>query len=162
MPEANPSPALLALADKAAQRRHAGLLYAGEVTPQEAYAFAQQEGGLIVDVRTVPEWQFVGVPDLSATRAKLATICWKLYPDFTTNTRFADQLATVPGTSKHTPIFFLCLSGGRSLDAAAAMTAQGYQYCFNVTDGFEGEPDASGHRGTGGGWKAQQLPWKQG
>jgi hypothetical protein len=42
------------------------------------------------------------------------------------------------------------------------MTQAGYSYCFNVTDGFEGEPDASRHRGTAAGWKASNLPWMQG
>lgn len=163
MPLNDPAPpALQALAAKAAQRRQAGLLYAGEVSVEEAYAFLQAEGGLLVDVRTVPEWQFVGVPDLSATKGRLASICWKLYPDFSTNPRFADQLATVPGVQARSPLFFLCRSGGRSLDAAIAMTAQGYTHCFSVTDGFEGEPDASGKRGMSGGWKAKNLPWKQG
>ena len=32
--------------------------------------------------------------------------------------------------------------GGRSTDAAIAMTALGYKNCYNVEGGFEGEPDA--------------------
>ena len=156
------SAAVRALAEQAAGRKLGGLAYGGEVAPEEAYAFLQAEGGILVDVRTVPEWQFVGVADLGATKGRMATICWKLYPDFSTNGRFAEQLAATPGVTKETPIFFLCRSGGRSLDAAAAMSAQGYTHCFNVSDGFEGEPDMSGHRGTGGGWKAKGLPWKQG
>ncbi len=137
-----------------------GLNYAGEVSPEEAFGFVKDNAAVVVDVRTVPEWQFVGVPELKGTQGKLAMICWKMYPDFSTNTRFAEELAAVAG--KDTPLLFLCRSGGRSLDAAVAMTALGYRYCFNVSDGFEGDPDASAHRGATRGWKAKQLPWKQG
>jgi hypothetical protein len=38
----------------------------------------------------------------------------------------------------------------------------GYTSCYNILEGFEGEKDASGHRGTKGGWKAAGLPWIQG
>ena len=34
--------------------------------------------------------------------------------------------------------------------------------CYNILEGFEGEKDATGHRGTRGGWKAAGLPWIQG
>lgn len=154
--------ALSALAEKARGQRQGGLNYAGEVTADETYAYVKAHGGVVVDVRTLPEWQFVGVPDLSDTKAELLTLCWKLYPDFSTNPRFAEQLADAPGVSADAPLFFICRTGGRSLDAAVAMTARGYGFCFNVTDGFEGEPDASGHRGVRSGWKALNLPWKQG
>ena len=45
--------------------------------------------------------------------------------------------------------------------SAAALTAAGYENCFNVLDGFEGPLDESGHRGSRGGWKAEGLPWVQ-
>jgi rhodanese-related sulfurtransferase len=138
------------------------LRYAGDVTPQDAYSFLESHHAILVDVRTIPEWQFTGVPDISGTKGKLATISWKHYPDFARNVNFANDLATVPGISKETPLLFICRSGGRSADAAIAMTAAGYRYCFNIEDGFEGEPDAQGHRGAAKGWKAKKLPWKQG
>lgn len=150
------------LLQQAAAGRAQGLAYAGEVTPTEVYRYIQAEPALVVDVRTLPEWQFTGLPALEGTKGQLATISWKLYPDFTTNPRFAEQLSQSCGGAREVPIFFLCRSGGRSLDAAVAMSAQGYNYCFNVTGGFEGDPDATGHRGTKNGWKAEHLPWKQG
>jgi len=142
--------------------RAGGLNYAGEVSPEDAYTVLQALDGVLVDVRTVPEWQFIGVPDTTGTKGKLATISWKNYPDFSQNTKFADQIAALPGVSKDTPLLFICRSGGRSLDAAVAMTAAGYSKCFNVSGGFEGDPDSDGHRGTTQGWKAKNLPWKQG
>lgn len=137
------------------------LAYAGEVTPRDAWDYLAAHGGLLVDVRTLPEWQFTGTPDINGTPANIATISWKIYPQFQTNPQFAGQLAEA-GATPEMPLFFLCRSGGRSLDAAVAMTAAGYRYCFNITGGFEGEPDARGHRGTATGWKAAQLPWIQG
>ena len=45
--------------------------------------------------------------------------------------------------------------------AAEAMTAAGFQECYNVAGGFEGDPDDQGHRGTVNGWKVDGLPWRQ-
>ena len=42
-----------------------------------------------------------------------------------------------------------------------ALTAAGYGQAYNVFDGFEGPPDASGQRGKVDGWKAAGLPWAQ-
>ena len=33
--------------------------------------------------------------------------------------------------------------------------------CFNVSEGFEGDKDASSHRARRGGWKFASLPWIQ-
>ena len=153
---------LESLLAKASANLLGGLDYAGEVSPEDAFEFVKAHPAVVVDVRTLPEWQFVGVPELRGTQGTLATISWKLYPDFSSNVRFADELAALPGMGKDTPLLFLCRSGGRSLDAAVAMTALGYRYCFNISDGFEGDPDASAHRGVAKGWKAKHLPWKQG
>lgn len=154
------TPDLDLLLAKASANVLGGLDYAGDVSPREAFEFLQGNDGVMVDVRTLPEWQFVGMPDLRGTKGQLATISWKMYPDFSANPRFAEELAKVAG--KDTPLLFICRSGGRSLDAAVAATTLGYRYCFNVSDGFEGEPDANAHRGLSRGWKATQLPWKQG
>jgi rhodanese-related sulfurtransferase len=153
--------ALEALRNAAAPRAQVPGAYAGEVTVQEAWDFVQEDmDALIVDVRTQPEWQFVGTPDLGAARERLLMISWKLYPTFASNPGFTDQL-TAQGATADTPLLFLCRSGGRSLDAAIAMTQAGFRHCFNVIDGFEGEPDETRHRGTRGGWKASGLPWGQ-
>lgn len=141
---------------------HKGLNYCGDIAPEDAFEFVASNPAIVVDVRTLPEWQFVGVPDLAGTCGKLATVSWKNYPDFSPNTQFAYELGTVAGIGKDTPLLFICRSGGRSLDAALAMSAAGYRYCFNIEGGFEGEPDGQGHRGAAQGWKAKHLPWKQG
>ncbi len=162
---ANPidsSSPLAELVARAESRKPQHLAYSGEVTPDEAFYFLQSNDGVLVDVRTLPEWQFTGLPDLSTARGRLLTISWKTYPQFMLNPVFADTIAAEDSIQKDTPLFFLCRSGGRSLDAAIAMTQLGYRYCFNIIGGFEGEPDAEGHRGTSQGWKTTKLPWKQG
>jgi len=50
----------------------------------------------------------------------------------------------------------------RSIGAAAAAAAAGYNNCYNVLEGFEGDKDANGHRGNIGGWRKAGLPWIQG
>jgi len=48
----------------AGRAKSMALSYAGAVTPREAYRLREQGEAVIVDVRTPPEWQFVGhVPD---------------------------------------------------------------------------------------------------
>ena len=63
------------------------------------------------------------------------------------------------------------LLGGVDLgDAAAVQTAfaqvaQRWQHIdglVNVAGGFEGDIDGEGHRGHVNGWKAANLPWRQG
>jgi rhodanese-related sulfurtransferase len=77
------------------------------------------------------------------------------------NQKFLEALAQA--NLHHTdPIYFICRSGTRSMAAAQAAKAAGYKHVFNIKDGFEGPPDARGHRGGVAGWKADGLPWKQG
>ena len=139
-----------------------GLAYSGDVAPAEAFRVLSQEGGVLVDVRSLPEWQFTGTPDLAGTPASLLTVSWKTYPNFTVNPDFAAQLETALGGRKDVPLFFMCKTGGRSLDAAVAMTQLGYARCYNIAGGFEGDQNEQGQRSRKNGWKASNLPWKQG
>jgi rhodanese-related sulfurtransferase len=143
-----------------AGERHA-LGYAGEVSPRQAWdALASQPDAILVDVRTPAEWVFSGLPSLASLHKKTLPISWKLYPSYAVNPQFAAALEAVC-PNKDAPVYFLCRTGGRSLDAAIAMTAQGYRRCYNVTDGFDGPLDGTRHRGTVAGWKASNLPWEQ-
>ena len=135
--------------------------YAGDVSPEQCYAHLKHfDDSTLIDVRTQAEWQFVGVPDLRSIEHELELVSWKHYPAMNNNEQFAQQLeASAP--DKDAPLFFLCRSGGRSLDAAICATELGYKHCFNVAGGFEGEPDGTAKRGTRSGWKAASLPWYQ-
>jgi rhodanese-related sulfurtransferase len=135
--------------------------YAGDVSPDEAWRLLKSDpAAVLVDVRTDAEWSYVGGPDLAPLHKDSIRLQWKMFPAMAVNPAFPDQVAqAVPG--RDAPVLFLCRSGQRSRDAAIALTQRGYTRCYNITDGFEGPPDASGHRGTVAGWKVAGLPWKQ-
>lgn len=139
--------------------------YAGDVTPEQAWELLEQDPqAQLVDVRTVAEWTFVGAPELSGLGREVHMVEWQRFPDMSANPDFvrivAERLRS-SGAEADTPILFLCRSGARSRAAAMAMTAAGFHRAFNVATGFEGDKDLSGHRGTVGGWKAANLPWRQ-
>jgi rhodanese-related sulfurtransferase len=131
------------------------LPYAGALTPAEAHQLMEHHAkAKLVDVRTRAEWDYVGrVPN--AVEVELLT-----YPGSVPNDAFIDELQhKVP---KDALVMFLCRSGGRSHNAAAIATEEGYATCYNVLEGFEGDRDANGQRNKIGGWRAAGLPWVQG
>jgi rhodanese-related sulfurtransferase len=135
--------------------------YAGDVTPQDAYAAVTgPEHGILVDVRTRAEWTYVGLPVLPADSAPLVLVEWQTYPAGTVNEEFVEQLRA-SGVTEGQPLYFLCRSGVRSKAAASAATAAGLGPAHNILAGFEGDHDAEGHRSVNG-WKNGGLPWKQG
>jgi rhodanese-related sulfurtransferase len=118
----------------------------------------------LVDVRTMAEWNFVGLPDLGALGRGVHCVEWQQFPTGSINPDFVDEISgalAAVGAAKDTPVLFLCRSGGRSRAAAIAMSEAGYQKSFNVAGGFEGDLDGERHRGKQNGWKAAGLPWKQ-
>jgi rhodanese-related sulfurtransferase len=136
--------------------------YAGDLTPEQAWAKLQEQpNAVLLDCRTTPEWQFVGVPALDQAGKEPMLLEWQVYPDMAVRGNFATQVAEA-GVAKDATVAVLCRSGVRSIAAAQALTAAGYSQAFNILDGFEGQLDAQGHRGAGGsGWKASNLPWRQ-
>ncbi|HWC63401.1 MAG TPA: rhodanese-like domain-containing protein [Rhizomicrobium sp.] len=139
--------------------------YAGDVSVQEAWNMLKSDPQVqLVDVRTVAEWNFVGLPDLSGLNRKLHCVEWQQFPSGALNPAFVAETSGVlaaAGADAGTPVLFLCRSGGRSRAAAIAMAGAGYPKSFNVAGGFEGDLDAGRHRGNDNGWKAAGLPWKQ-
>ena len=135
--------------------------YAGDVAPAMAWKIlGDLNGAVLVDVRTRPEWSYVGLPDLEALAKKPALVEWQVFPGMQVNPDFVTALSGAVA-DKDVPLLFLCRSGVRSAAAAKAMTAAGYSRCLNVTDGFEGPLNAEAKRGSAGGWKAARLPWRQ-
>lgn len=119
----------------------------------------------LVDVRTRPEWAFVGVPDISGLGRRVLMIEWQTFPDNRVDADFAERLSGMleaAGMKKDAGLFFICRSGARSRSAAEAMAAAGYARCHNVAEGFEGPLDPNRHRGNLAGWKSAGLPWVQG
>lgn len=135
--------------------------YGGDVTPAATWeALAEDETAVLVDVRTPAEWSYVGLPDLATLGKQPVLVPWVLFPSMQLNDSFAADLANA-GVKPENAVYFLCRSGVRSRSAAIATTALGYPRCYNVADGFEGDPDTDRHRGTVSGWKVAGLPWAQ-
>ena len=138
--------------------------YAGDVAPAQSWErLSQDPAAQLIDVRTLAEWNFVGIPDLAPLQRQALLCQWQLFPSGA-NPDFVEQAKTaLKGTAYRpdAPLFFLCRSGARSRAAAIAMTAAGFGPCFNIEDGFEGGLDPSRHRGAADGWKASGLPWIQ-
>ena len=138
-----------------------------EVDPATAYELLESRPDTaLVDVRTRAEWAFVGVPDLEATGRPLWLVEWARFPDMARNPAFLDELAARMGDSPPGRLLFICRSGSRSMAAAravaAALEGEGIAaHCTNVAEGFEGDLDAEGHRGSTSGWKTRGLPWRQ-
>lgn len=145
-----------ALAHGRARAQALNLPYAGALTPAEAWAILQSNpASRLIDVRTRAEWEWVGRP------SEAVFIEWNAWPERTRNPAFAQELLErVP--DKSAPVLFLCRSGVRSHHAALLARELGYALAFNILEGFEGDKDAHGHRGTVGGWKITGLPWVQG
>ena len=140
--------------------------YAGDIAPKEAWELlATSPAAQLVDVRTLAEWNFVGLPDLSELGRQAHCVEWQSFPTMAVNPGFAAQAAaavTAAGGAKDAPVLMLCRSGARSRSAAMALTALGFTRAYNIAGGFEGNLDADGHRGNVNGWKAAGLPWRQG
>ena len=135
--------------------------YAGDVSVREAWDMLEKEpGAALIDVRTDPEWRYVGVPDLSELEKRTVCVNWQTYPDLKLNPRFAEQIEA-HGIGPDQTLLIICRSGVRSRHAAVALTARGYTRCYNVAGGFEGPHDEDRHRGTRDGWKAAGLTWRQ-
>jgi rhodanese-related sulfurtransferase len=134
--------------------------YAGDITPDEAWKLlAADPDAVLVDCRTAAEWRFVGVPDISSLQRDVVYIEWSR-TDGTHNDGFVDDLKAAGVAPGERPVVFLCRSGNRSVGAAEAATEAGIGPSYNVLDGFEGDLDEDGHRGSTG-WRATGLPWRQ-
>ncbi len=132
----------------------------GRVTPPQASKILEQEPqAILVDVRSKVEFDYVGHP-LNAVH-----VPWKEFPDWNVNESFVDAVRTAlrdhGGDDPSRPILAICRSGARSLSAAKALAAAGYERLYNVEEGFEGDKDPHAHRGTINGWRFHGLPWEQ-
>lgn len=138
-----------------------------EAGPQETWeALQNAEDAVLVDVRTRPEWAYIGIVDPEALGRKPILIEWLRYPDMSVNPAFATELLDQLNGQVPPKIYFICRSGVRSLAAACTVAevfgAQGFQTeCVNVLEGFEGDLDSDRHRGRINGWKVRGLAWRQ-
>jgi rhodanese-related sulfurtransferase len=154
-----------ALSDVLSQAREYGaehgLPYAGTVSPTQAWQLASSGAATIVDVRSRFEHEFVGhVPGSQLLE-------WRIYAGNAEggvtsrpNPDFLHQLQQLH--QPDAPLLLLCRSAVRSHNAAIAAAEAGYTNVYNILEGFEGDKDESGRRGTLGGWRKAGLPWNQG
>jgi rhodanese-related sulfurtransferase len=126
--------------------------YAGDISPEQAWAWVQSGEAELVDVRTDAERAWVGfVPGAHP-------LAWKQWPGMAINPGFDAGVQALGADGKK--LVLLCRSGVRSIAAAQRATELGLQ-AYNILEGFEGDPDDHAHRGTLGGWRVRGLPWQQ-
>ena len=126
--------------------------YAGDVSPQLAWAWVQAGQAELVDVRSDAERAWVGfVPGAHA-------LAWKQWPGMVMNPAFDAEIQALGAGGKK--LVLLCRSGVRSIAAAQRATELGVE-AYNILEGFEGDPDANAQRGQIGGWRKRGLPWQQ-
>lgn len=142
-----------ALANAAARGRVKELIYAGEVTPEEAHFLIEKGEAKVVDVRARHEHEFIG--RIPGSRL----IEWKFWPSGEPNLLFLDELRA--HYKPDDKLLFLCRSGVRSHAAARVAAEAGFRHAYNILEGFEGELDAHAQRGNVGGWRKAGLPWIQ-
>jgi rhodanese-related sulfurtransferase len=132
-------------------------MYKGDITPSEAFERLEADPKtVLLDVRTMPEWIYVGIPAVD----RLVRVSWQIFPTMEINPQFVEMVREA-GIRRDSQVLCLCRSGSRSAFAAQALAAAGFENCYNIAEGFEGNRDDLGHRGTVGGWKSAGLPWVQ-
>jgi rhodanese-related sulfurtransferase len=141
------------LFDLAAVRRlELDLEYAGAATPPEAWQLLRQGAATMIDVRTAPEYRFVGhVPGS-------INVEWRGF-ELPQRAAFVRSLAEI--ARRDMPLLMICRSAVRSDGAALAAVEAGFSRVYNVLEGFEGQIDARQQRGRIDGWRHRGLPWIQ-
>jgi rhodanese-related sulfurtransferase len=144
------------------------------LTAEEAYEMVQADPAstLFVDVRSIGEVQFLGMPTMAdANVPYMLQSEWNEWDEarsnfkFVVNAGFADELArrlAAKGLQRTDPVILMCRSGDRSAKAADLLAQLGYAKVYSMIDGFEGDlakdgPDTG--RRTVNGWKNAKLPW---
>lgn len=137
-----------------------------QVEPVSAFeALRTDPSSILIDVRTIAEWQTIGVPDLASLDKTTVFAEWVQLPDRTRNPDFLTEIQAALGGTCPGHLFFICRSGVRSLAAAQAV-AQMYEagggriHCTNVAEGFEGDQGSLVPPDAANGWKARGLPWR--
>lgn len=130
---------LIEIEYKAVQK---GLKYAGDIKVADAAELFYSKQALLVDIRSKEELKTVGyIPDV-------INVPWKDGLTLTLNPRFTLQLGK--HAKKNEPLFLICRSGRRSIEAAEAAHRAGFTKVYNVLSGVEGHID---------GWSNSDLPW---
>lgn len=145
--------------------------------PHEAHAMktADPQGVLFIDVRSVPEVQFVGFSEMVDANIPIYAFdpaSWKARGDSEyghfrkrRNQSFVgavDRLLQSRGLDRDAPIILMCTSGGRSPVAARTLHEAGFGRVYTQYQGFEGIKAVDGpNKGQRvvNGWRNAGLPW---
>jgi rhodanese-related sulfurtransferase len=132
------------------------------ITSKEAFELIQQQpNAILVDVRSTMEFLMIGHP------TGAIHIAWLDEPDWEPNQNFARQIrelllgGVICSDDGCLPVFLICRSGNRSLEAGEVLVKAGLRNVYSISDGFEGPRDEDHHRGTIAGWRFGGLPWEQ-
>ncbi len=105
----------------------------------------------LIDVRSMNEWKFDGIPDLSYINKKTFLIEWPTFLDDQFIKIYTDQLNY--NFNKLDKLFFICKSGIRSAVASQLSINIGFKFSYNVFSGFVSLENSNKT------WK-EKLPWK--
>lgn len=124
------------------------------LTPLQSFELLEENSkAILIDVRTSAEVKFLGAPVGSVH------IPWMEFPEMKVLEDFVDNVRQQ--VDQKGPLLLICRSGQRSMNAAKALEAAGFDELINVEEGFEGDLDSKGHRNLKNGWRFHGLPWKQ-
>src|ERR1700683_4324901 len=90
--------------------------YAGDISATEAWERLKGDPkAQLVDVRTVAEWNFVGLPDLAGLGRRVHCVEWQSFPSMAPNPDFVAEVGSTlaaAGAGPDATVLFLCRSGG--------------------------------------------------
>jgi rhodanese-related sulfurtransferase len=119
---------------------------------------AENPDAVLVDVRTMAEWAYVGLPDLTGLGKTVVMIEWADMSGRQNDDFIQSLMAQIQFDQT---VLFICRSGVRSQAAMLMAAEAGYKDVINVADGFEGPLNEMRQRKTVSGWCANGLAWIQ-
>jgi len=129
-----------------------------QISAQNAFELLKNDrNSILVDVRTIEEFNSVGIADADKFNNRMILLPWQFLPLMNQNPDFINSFENsvknfFKDKSGEAKIIFMCRSGGRSNQAAICATDLGYKNCYNIASGFEGAQAS---------WKSSNLPWRQ-
>ena len=95
--------------------RSVGEVHIESVSVEEAWTRLKSDAGsVLIDVRTIAEWAYVGLPDLSSIGKRPVLVEWQGFPDDRLNSAFVERIteALNPlGADRESELLFICRSG---------------------------------------------------